>query len=153
MQNSWGVWGDGGYFRMAMMPDGTPGTCGMYTYMVAPGDVDASVRIAEGPLPAGSPPLEYSPSPSPYYDNNYYYSPSPSPGFGSPSSSPDGSSSPSPGFDSPSPSPDGSSSPSPGFDSPSPSPDDSPSPSADLDSPSPEQSPAYNDIFNESPSF
>ena len=69
-----------------MMPDGTPGTCGMYTYMVAPGDVDASVRIAEGPLPAGSPPLESSLSPSPDYEYDYY-SPSPSPGFDSPSPS------------------------------------------------------------------
>ena len=40
VKNSWGwEWGEGGYAHIKMTPDGTAGTCGLYSVMLAPTNI------------------------------------------------------------------------------------------------------------------
>ncbi|KAI7845778.1 hypothetical protein COHA_000692 [Chlorella ohadii] len=54
VKNSWGrgeEWGENGFGRIAMMPDGTYGTCFMYYYMVSPTEL-VPTNLAPVPEPA-----------------------------------------------------------------------------------------------------
>ena len=53
LSNSWGCeWGEAGYARIEMTPDGTAGACGLYSVMLAPtnASIGALGRGEQGPL-------------------------------------------------------------------------------------------------------